>query len=31
MGNPDPEQISTSFVERQNLTMRQAMRRVPDD
>jgi IS1 family transposase len=26
-GNPDPRQISTSFVERQNLTMRMAMRR----
>lgn len=26
-GNPDPEHISTSFVERQNLTMRQQMRR----
>jgi transposase-like protein/IS1 family transposase len=26
-GDPDPEQISTSFVERQNLTMRMAMRR----
>jgi IS1 family transposase len=26
-GNPDPEQISTSFVERQNLTMRMNMRR----
>ncbi len=26
-GDPDPDQISTSFVERQNLTMRQNMRR----
>lgn len=26
-GNPDPSQISTSYVERQNLTMRMAMRR----
>lgn len=27
-GQPDPKKISTSFVERQNLTMRQSMRRL---
>jgi hypothetical protein len=26
-GNPDPKHISTSFIERQNLTMRMGMRR----
>ncbi len=26
-GNPDPKQVSTSYVERQNLTMRMCMRR----
>lgn len=27
-GNPDPEKISTSFIERQNLTLRMQMRRL---
>src|SRR5437588_10392215 len=29
-GNPDVAQVSTSFVERQNLTMRMSMRRTYD-
>ena len=27
MGDPDPKRISTSYIERQNLTMRMSMRR----
>ena len=29
VGNPDPERITTSYIERQNLTMRMGMRRYP--
>jgi hypothetical protein len=28
MGDPDPDQISTTFVEQQNMTMRMQMRRL---